>query len=369
MKKSFVVSLTALLFTTFSVSALPVGNPGEAGLMEQGIFFAGSCTEPHDPCSICCGALSLRTGFYADYVFNRILRSDVEPMTNLPPNTPANPGANPSFEKDMFDCELFTSSGYFALNLWNVLDVFGTLGSSKTDLKGSSAAFNLIGTQATAYVPGTTPANKALNNATVEVYSNYGFAWSVGARRSLWENGCATLGIQAQYSQAKPTISQLNVISAHGEFQVHDPKAYPSATMNNSVLPATTTLPSSRTVMKYNEWQGGIGLSYSVNMLTPYIAVKWSRANFKMGGMIVPQYLTTTNILPNPELLAATPGNNPAANGDFQGVCVKLNNCKTKRSVGFVFGATLMQCEQACLTGELRMIDENAVYINGQIRF
>ncbi len=54
--------------------ALPIGNPSEASLCTQGVFFGGSNCNTCDPCFCWFDAWSLRLGYYGDFVFNRNLR-------------------------------------------------------------------------------------------------------------------------------------------------------------------------------------------------------------------------------------------------------------------------------------------------------
>lgn len=367
MKKIFAMSLSGILLTTFSLKALPVGNPAEANLMEKGVLFEqckNQCSYVVDGINF--NNLSLRSGFYADYVFDKVFRTDVNPESKLPPGTVTVPGTNAALGQETFNCALFNSSAYFALNVCNLFDFFGTLGSLKANFSAPSSGFNLSGTLRPDNTATYVPANQPIKDGTVEIFSDFGLAWSLGGRRTIWRSGSGALGIQGQYSQAEMGISQINVISNYAEFQIADPKGYLENNLVNNTLPMTQ--PSLSPKIKYNEWQGGIGFSYNVDLLTPYIAVKWCRANLKMKGIVIPQNKPNSTFPLNPTV-PGTAGAVPSSHGGYQAVFMKLNNYKTRKSVGLAFGATLMQCSSTAITGEIRMIDENAVYLNGQIRF
>ncbi|MEG1542377.1 MAG: hypothetical protein RR353_02285, partial [Victivallaceae bacterium] len=150
------------------------------------------------------------------------------------------------------------------------------------------------------------------------------------------------------------------------QFQISNPMGYLAAEMNDAALPAPTTAPNKKAKINYNEWQAGLGFSYRVNSVTPYVAVKWAKANFKMDGLVIPQ---PAGVAPNP---SAPPAPGTATTNDneiFQGVCLKLNNLKSKKSCGIAIGATLIDADKVSITAEARLIDERAVHVNGQFRF
>lgn len=373
MKKLFVTALAAAFVASASVQALPVGNPSEASSLIDGIFWEGAAGDPCDPCATWCDSVSLRAGFYGDYVFNRMLETNVNKTTTIPDVYAANAVGtagkqypNAAFGQDLLESEFFTNAGYLALNLWDRFDLFGTLGSSEGRIKGTSATFNLAGTH-DVFTAGTTLVSDAINNGSVEIFTSSDFSWSVGARGSLWECGCATLGAEFQYAKGEPTVKELSVLSNGADFYVKNPMGYAASELDDGILPAPTVAPTKKAKVKYDEWQAGLGFSYRINALTPYVAVKWSRANFKMDGLIVPQ--PTKDVPLNP-LLPTTVAVAPDATKDaFQGVFVKLNNLKSSKSCGVAFGATLIDADKIAITAEARLIDERAVHINGQFRF
>lgn len=231
MKKLFVTALAIL--ASGAAYALPVGNPCEASLLCDGLFFEGDCCDPCDPCMSWCDAFSFRLGFYGDYVFNRNLRvrSDDDGEGSRVEHT-----------------KLFTNAGYIALNFWNRADIFGTVGTTNFCFDTNVDPFSITG-----------------NNATsrLELESSAACpSWSVGARATLWECGCTCLGIEGQYFRAKPRtkrITQAALLSVY-------PDDFYSTT--------------------YKEWQVGLGISHRINFLVPYVAVKWSGARWDLNNQI-----------------------------------------------------------------------------------
>ncbi|BAE81730.1 outer membrane protein OmpA [Chlamydia felis Fe/C-56] len=386
---------SALLFaaagSALSLQALPVGNPAEPSLLIDGTMWEGASGDPCDPCATWCDAISIRAGFYGDYVFDRILKVDVNKtisgMAAAPTaasgtasnTTVAADRSNFAYGKHLQDAEWCTNAAYLALNIWDRFDVFCTLGASNGYFKASSDAFNLVGLIGLA---GTDFANQRPNveisQGIVELYTDTAFSWSVGARGALWECGCATLGAEFQYAQSNPKIEMLNVTSSPAQFMIHKPRGY-KGTAANFPLPvaagtATATDTKSATV-KYHEWQVGLALSYRLNMLVPYIGVNWSRATFDADTIRIAQPKLASAILNlttwNPTLLGvATTLDTSNKYADFmQIVSMQINKMKSRKACGIAVGATLIDADKWSITGEARLIDERAAHINAQFRF
>lgn len=389
MKKLFKsVLLSTALSCSASLQALPVGNPAEPSLLIDGILWEGVAGDPCDPCATWCDAISLRAGFYGDYVFNRNFKTDVAKQISIAatPAAAAAPAAgstaavsrdNPALDKKMFNSELYTNAGLIVLNIWDRLDLFCTLGTTSSYIKGGSNAFNLMGlfgvtdtAVAGAFLP-----NVTIDNAIVELYTDTAFSWSVGARGALWECGCATLGAEFQYAQAKPKVTQLNVISNVAQFSIMDPKGYATPVWPLPADAGTAMAAGVEAVkINYTEWQAGAALAYRFNMLSPYIGFKWSKASFDLGNMVVAQDKLPAAIQDlvtwNPSLLGTGAAPAAAAYSDvISEAHVIMNELKSRRYFGFVIGATLIDADKFAITTEGRFIDEKAVHVNGQIRF
>ncbi|KTF29112.1 major outer membrane porin [Chlamydia pecorum] len=370
-----------------SLHALPVGNPAEPSLLIDGTIWEGMSGDPCDPCATWCDAISLRVGFYGDYVFDRVLKTDVPKMFSMgaAPTSPDNPAdstvkqerQNPAYGKHMHDAEWFTNAGYIALNIWDRFDIFCTLGATSGYFKGNSSSFNLIGLIG---ISGSTLNDKLPNanisNGVVELYTDTTFSWSVGARGALWECGCATLGAEFQYAQSKPRVQELNVLSNVAQFTVHKPQGY-----IGQQLPLPTTAGTSNATdlknatINYHEWQVGAALSYRLNMLVPYIGVQWSRATFDADTIQIAQPKLASPIFRlttwNPTLLGQATqvdGTNIYADA-LQIVSLQINKLKSRKACGVSMGATLLDADKWAINGELRLINERAAHLSAQCRF
>ena len=277
MKKLFMTMLSVL--ACGAVYALPVGNPADASLLCDGLFWEGHCGDPCDPCLTWCDAWSFRIGFYGDYVWNRHMEVD-------------------DHGPDIEQTELFTNAGFIAFNLYDRVDIFGTLGATNI----------FIDTNATAFHGGI--------DDRLEIETETHFSWSVGGRATLWECGCTSLGVEGQYFYTKPDVTRVT--------QAATASVYPG---NHQVQ------------AKYREWQVGVGIAHRINMLVPYIAVKWASSQLIFDHAI--------------------PGIGT----------VVLDNLESKKYFGYAVGVSLVDCEKASLTVEGRFADEKALYVNGQIRF
>nr|ANW12145.1 major outer membrane protein A [Chlamydia pecorum] len=408
-----------------SLHALPVGNPAEPSLLIDGTIWEGMSGDPCDPCATWCDAISLRVGFYGDYVFDRVLKTDVSKMflMGTAPTSPNNAAdssttaerANPAYGKHMHDAEWFTNAGYIALNIWDRFDVFCTLGATSGYFKGNSSSFNLIGLIG---ISGSTLDNKypnaSISNGVVELYTDTTFSWSVGARGALWECGCATLGAEFQYAQSKPRVQELNVLSNVAQFTVHKPRGYvgqplplpltagtegdqndklKNATINyhewqvgaalsyrlNMLIPyigeGDQNDKLKNATINYHEWQVGAALSYRLNMLIPYIGVQWSRASFDADTIQIAQPKLASPIFNlttwNPTLLGqATQVDNTNKFADsLQIVSLQINKLKSRKACGVSMGATLLDADKWAINGELRLINERAAHLSAQCRF
>ncbi|ETF40416.1 major outer membrane protein [Chlamydia pecorum IPTaLE] len=370
-----------------SLHALPVGNPAEPSLLIDGTVWEGMSGDPCDPCATWCDAISLRVGFYGDYVFDRVLKTDVPKQFTMGPiptsSTSAADSATPTernnaaYGKHMHDAEWFTNAGYIALNIWDRFDIFCTLGATSGYFKGNSSSFNLIGLIGISgsSLEGKYP-NANISNGVVELYTDTTFSWSVGARGALWECGCATLGAEFQYAQSKPRVQELNVLSNVAQFTVHKPQGY----IGKSLPLPTNAGTSNATDLKnatinYHEWQVGAALSYRLNMLVPYIGIQWSRATFDADTIQIAQprlastifYLTTWN----PTLLGErTSGTTFDQYADsLQIVSLQINKLKSRKACGVSMGATLLDADKWAINGELRLINERAAHLSAQCRF
>lgn len=392
MKKLLKSALLFAVGSTASLQALPVGNPAEPSLLIDGTMWEGTSGDPCDPCATWCDAISIRAGFYGDYVFDRVLKTDVtktvEDMAAAPTQsdtqttgiagTATNTAvsrANAAYGKHIHDAEWNTNAAYLALNIWDRFDVFCTLGASSGYFKAGSDAFSVVGLFGLheTTVANTNRPNVFLTQGVVELYTDTSFSWSIGARGALWECGCATLGAEFQYAQSKPKVETLNVLCTPAQFTVHKPRGY-----KNQALPlpegagtdAATDTKSA--TIQYHEWQAGLALSYRLNMLVPYLGVKWSRASFDADNIRIAQPRLANKILDltawNPSFLGASDAAAQLVDS-VQIASMQINKMKSRKACGIVVGATLVDADKWSITGEARLIDERAAHVNAQFRF
>ncbi|WP_284442433.1 porin [Chlamydia gallinacea] len=395
MKKLLKSALLFAVGSTASLQALPVGNPAEPSLLIDGTMWEGTSGDPCDPCATWCDAISIRAGFYGDYVFDRVLKTDttktVDDMTAAPTEAnqttgiagtstaTATPRNNAAYGKHIHDAEWTTNAAYLALNIWDRFDVFCTLGASSGYFKAGSDAFSVVGLFGLheTSVDATYRPNVFLTQGVVELYTDTSFSWSIGARGALWECGCATLGAEFQYAQSKPKVETLNVLCTPAQFTVHKPRGYKNTPFPLPLDAGTEAAADTKSAtIQYHEWQAGLALSYRLNMLVPYLGVKWSRASFDADNIRIaqPRLAQAQAILNltawNPTFL----GNVATAQGnelvDFiQIASMEINKMKSRKACGIVVGATLVDADKWSITGEARLIDERAAHVNAQFRF
>lgn len=231
MKKLVTTTLLCLL-TGGAAYSLPVGNPSEANLFTQGLWWGGCDCDFCDPCFCWFDAWDVRVGYYGDFVFNRHLEVDHEGTGRA---------------HDIRETEINTNAGYFVLNICNVLDVFGTLGETRLRFQTNQDAWTTLST-----------------NSDCVFLTDSSFSWSIGARAGLFSWKCFTVGIEGQYFRTHTDVTTF----IDGVFNLYD-----YFNDNNEA--------------SYSEWQVGLGLSYMIKTvcpelaIVPYVATKWSRAHFR----------------------------------------------------------------------------------------
>lgn len=282
-------SLLLLLATSTAAYALPVGNPLDASLLCDGVFCEGHCGDHCDPNLRWCDAWSWRIGFYGDYVFDRHLKVDSREDSST-----------------IHESELYTNAVYLAFNLYDRIDLFGTLGTTEFSFNGY-------------------PVKVAALNHFVFDAETY-FSWSVGLRGTIWECGNFGFGGEVQYFHTRPHINSMR-----------DENAAP-------------VYPAQGARINYKEWQMGIGVGYQhyiascATSLVPYAAIKWGHTWVDNGDILF---------------------NNPIVSLDE----FSVPNLRNARDFGYAIGLTLVGCDKASVTVEARYLDETAVHVNTQYRF
>ncbi len=286
--------LVLLLLTSTGLFALPIGNPSEASLYTNGAFATGAFYNPCDPSLCWIDYWSARLGFYGDYVSNRHLQVHTS-QDGLQGGDAVQ------------TTQIATNAGYLALNIWDLIDIFGTLGTSTLHIQANSSNWNDI-----------------LGAGSLLTFKTY-FSWSAGARLTLWQCGPFGLGAEGQFFQTNTKIgSYFESSSGEITYFVDDNEAV------------------------YRDWQAGIGAIwrfsfYDCAALIPYIGVKWGWAHLSMNHL---SFTTTGAIGP-----------------------LTLNNLEAQKLWGYAVGMTFTLGKMIGVTAEGRFGDEKALYINGQFRF
>ena len=203
--------------------------------------------------------------------------------------------------------ELHTNAVYVDLNFCDRFDFFTTLGISWMNIIANELLFEKI------------PAPTA--SPVVDITTKTDFSWSVGARATLWNTRGCKWGVEAQYFNYSPE----NIKYINGEY-----------TPNNS--------DNINFNFRYTEWQVGTGISYCLlDWLIPYVAVQYANARVRVNSV------TTTSVFPNYPFT--------------------MQDLKAARHWGGTIGVTLIGCGYMALTVEGRFCDEDALYVNAQMRF
>lgn len=219
----------------------------------------------------------LRLGYEGDFVSDGKMEQEVESS-----------GRVDNFEQ----C---TNSGTVTLNILNRLDLFGVFGSCKFQgdwrFSDGSALYR------------------------IETETHYDFLWAAGARAILFEWGSTSLGMGARYSASNNTPIWLTTNGA-----------------SSSV---------SRSQLEWRQWQVNLGISYNIDLFTPYIGGKYSSEK--------------AHLFDFPTPIA------PDDSGS--------NHFENREPVGLYLGCSLSNGKYFMLNIEGRLIDEEAVTISGDFRF
>lgn len=195
------------------------------------------------------------------------------------------------------DCfQQSTNAGTLTIDFFDRVDIYGVLGSSRSEI---SWRF--------------TDADEEIHQ--VQIGTHYDFLWGVGTRIILHQWNCLTAGIAGSYRWAR-----------------YDPSYVTWDALNVS---------ASGTHVDWREWQAGLGLSYKIGLLTPYLGGKYSGARAKLGTFSVPI----------------------AENGSGN------LHMKNRNSFGIFIGCTLTTGCYFMLNVEGQLIDEQGISISADLRF
>lgn len=141
------------------------------------------------------------------------------------------------------------------------------------------------------------------------------FSWGAGGRIIIfaWEN--LTLGANANYARAQPRLRWMTTNGA-----------------------SVTPLRGSK--IKFQEWQIGLGFTYQIELFYPYITARYANATARFRHL-------PEDFLPN----------------------ITHFKAKNRRKFGMSLGCSLSNTSRFDVTVEVRLIDEEAVTLAGEIKF
>ncbi|MEN9654324.1 MAG: major outer membrane protein [Chlamydiota bacterium] len=189
-----------------------------------------------------------------------------------------------------------TNSGTITLNAVKRLDAYALFGSSKT-----KASWRFTDT------------TDAIHNTQME--TRYDFLWAVGARAIAIEWGGCCLGFGGRYTACNYNVAWLNVDGVS------------SATQGARC--------------QWHEWQVNGDFSFHIDLFTPYLGVKYSRAHTKVGSFPV------------------------AISQSGSGI----NQFVSRNPVGVYIGCALSTGKYFMLNIEGRLVDEEALTLSADIAF
>lgn len=221
---------------------------------------------------------NLRAGYEGDFIFDGQMKQDEEGSGSVDKYTQT------------------TNSGSVTLNLLERLDLYGVFGSSMV----------------CAHWRFSDMADR-VRNANME--TTHDFLWAVGGRAILFTWGNWDLGMGGRYSALHNHVYWLTIDG-----------------VNVSV---------SGSRCRWRQWQANLGVSYHIDLFTPYIGV---------------DYLNVKTVLDGLTSSVADLG-------------AREDHFKNRIPAGIYLGCTLSTGKYFMLNVEARVIDEEAVSLSGDFRF
>jgi len=188
------------------------------------------------------------------------------------------------------------NAGTLTLNFVDRLDLYTALGSSRFCMQWRF----------------TDPSN-AIRNLRAETEND--FLWALGARGILWHSKNWKLGVNGRYSK---TTNQLQWLTVDG-----------------------VNAPTNGGCFSQSAWNANLGISYTIDFLSPYFAVNFEHVRSKISSQ---------------KVSIADAGS-------------RDNHFQNKIPVGINLGCTMSTGSYFMLNVEARLINEEAVTVSGDIRF
>ena len=194
------------------------------------------------------------------------------------------------------DFKIDVNAGSCTLNFWNRLDLYGIFGAAR--------------------IRGLWQCSPADALRQVDTETKYRFTWAAGGKVMLFEWGRTALTVGGRYFFTRPKLEWL--------------------TWNGSPYAVGTAK------YRFREWQADLGLSHQIDLLTPYLGIKYSRKNAHL------RQVTSVAI--------ATDGSGSI-------------HMRERQKIGMVAGCGLSSRKFFMLNLEVRLIDEEALTVTGDFRF
>ena len=194
-----------LVLVPVVLTAAPIGNPSLPMEIHEGFYIpSSSCT-------------SSRIGYEGDFVSNARMNENSDPVDEY---------------------RQITNSGTVTINFIDRIDLYSTLGSSRT-----YATWRF-----------TTPKGKTNR---MELETIYRFLWAVGGRCVLYEWGNAILGCGGRYSRTDTPLAWTTINGA----------------------PIST----SGSHLRWEQWQVNLLLSYKIDIFIPYLGINYLNGKTEVG--------------------------------------------------------------------------------------
>ncbi len=201
------------LFFVPHLTAAPVGNPASPELIREGICIPKESW------------IQIRAGYEGDFVSDAKMKQAEESS-----------GVVDRYQQG-------TNGGLILCNLLDRVDLYGILGSSRTETN-----WRFI------------DANDTIHQVAISTF--YNFLWGIAGRAILHQWDHLIIGTTGSFRHAiyHPSTATLDAVN----------------------------LSTTDTHLLWEEWQVGLDLSYNIGLLTPYIGTKYSHTEATIGNFSQP---------------------------------------------------------------------------------
>ncbi len=212
-------SVLFFLLLSSSLFALPVGNPAEASLICDGVFWDRwiNCCGTGNPCCVdWWERVSIRVGYKGNFVYQRAFETDDN-------------------GKDFEDFSMANNTAVLTLNYFEWLDLFGTFGAARFALEGNASIFG------------------GPSGSRLLIETGTDTSWSIGGRITLFRCKSFYVGLEGEIFGTNPHIFLVSL----GE--------------------SLTLYLSHSAHLPYREGTVALGTSFCWGTFFPFANLKWSK--------------------------------------------------------------------------------------------